>query len=64
VHSATRLEISSDKLVERDVAKSLSHKVNKNIALNASLSDKVESSPKALKSRKEDSSPKDPPMKR
>jgi phage FluMu gp28-like protein len=41
---------------ERDVAKSLSHKVNKNVALNASSSDKVESSPKALKSRKKDSS--------
>jgi hypothetical protein len=43
-------------LVERDVAKSLSDKVNKNVALNASSSDKVESSPKALKSKKEDSS--------
>jgi hypothetical protein len=47
-------EILHQKLVERDVAKSLSHKVNKNVALNASSSDKVESSPKALKSRKED----------
>jgi hypothetical protein len=43
-------------LVERDVAKSFSHKVNKNVALNASSSDKVESSPKELSSRKEDSS--------
>jgi hypothetical protein len=41
-------------LVERDVAKSLSHKVNKNIAPNAISSDKVESSPKILRSRKED----------
>jgi hypothetical protein len=49
-------EILHQELVERDVAKSLSHKVNKNVALNASSSDKVESSPKALKSNKEDSS--------
>jgi hypothetical protein len=49
-------EILHQELVERDVAKSLSHKVNKNVALNASSSDKVESSPKALKSRKKDSS--------
>jgi hypothetical protein len=41
-------EILHQELVERDVAKSLSHKVNKNVALNASSSDKVESSPKAL----------------
>jgi hypothetical protein len=43
-------------LVERDMAKSFSHKMNKNIALNAISSDKVESRPKALKSKKEDSS--------
>jgi hypothetical protein len=43
-------------LVERDVAKSLNHKVNKNVALNVGSSDKVESSPKTLKSGKEDSS--------
>jgi hypothetical protein len=49
-------EIHHQELVDRDVAKSLSYKVSKNIALNASSSDKVESSPKALKSRKEDSS--------
>jgi hypothetical protein len=49
-------EILHQELVERDVAKSLSHKVNKNVAFNPSSSDKVESSPKALKSRKEDSS--------
>ncbi|PUZ66511.1 hypothetical protein GQ55_3G316900 [Panicum hallii var. hallii] len=49
-------EILHQELVERDVAMSFSHKVNKNVALNASSSDKVESSPKALKSRKEDSS--------
>jgi hypothetical protein len=49
-------EILHQKLVGRDAAKSLSHKVNKNVALNASSNDKVESSPKALKSRKEDSS--------
>jgi hypothetical protein len=49
-------EILHLELVERDVAKSFSHKVNKNVALNASSSDKIESSPKALKSRKEDSS--------
>jgi hypothetical protein len=47
-------EIFHQELVERDVAKSLSHKVNKNVALNASSNDKVESSPKALKPRKED----------
>jgi hypothetical protein len=45
-------------LVEWDVAKSLSHKVNENVALNASSSEKVESCPKALRSRKEDSSDK------
>jgi hypothetical protein len=45
-------EILHQELVERDVAKSLIHKVNKSVALNASSSDKVESSPKALKSRK------------
>jgi hypothetical protein len=49
-------EILHQELVERDVAKSLSHKLNKNVALNASSSDKVESSPKTLKSTKEDSS--------
>jgi hypothetical protein len=49
-------EILHQELVERDVAMSLSHKVNKNLALNSSSSDKVESSPKALKSKKEDSS--------
>jgi hypothetical protein len=43
-------------LVERDVGKSLIHKMNKSVALNASSSDKVESSPKALKSKKEGSS--------
>jgi hypothetical protein len=42
-------EILHQELVERDVAKSLSRKVNKNVALNTSLSDKVESSPKVLK---------------
>jgi hypothetical protein len=49
-------EILHQELVERDVAKSLSHKVNKNVALNASSSDKVESSPNVLKIKKEDSS--------
>jgi hypothetical protein len=49
-------EIPHQELVERDVAKSLSHKMNKNVLLNVSSSDKVESSPKALKSKKEDSS--------
>jgi hypothetical protein len=49
-------EILHQELVERDVAKSLSHKVNKNVASNASSSDKVESSPKDLKTKKEDSS--------
>jgi hypothetical protein len=48
-------EILHQELVEKDVAKSLSHKMNKNVAFNASSSDKVESSPKALRSRKEDS---------
>jgi hypothetical protein len=47
-------EILYQDLVERDVAKSLSHKMNKGVALNASSSDKVESSPNALKSKKED----------
>jgi hypothetical protein len=49
-------EILHQELVDRDVAKSLSHKMNKNVALNTSSSDKVESSLKALKKRKEDSS--------
>jgi hypothetical protein len=49
-------EIIHQELVERDVAMSLSYKVNKIVALTASSSDKVESSPKALKSKKEDSS--------
>jgi hypothetical protein len=49
-------EILHQKLVQRDVAKSLSHKVNNNVALNASSSDKVESSPKLLRSRMEGSS--------
>jgi hypothetical protein len=52
-------EILHQELVERDVVKSLSHKINKNVALSASLSDNVESSPKALKSNKEDSSDED-----
>jgi hypothetical protein len=38
------------------VAKSLSHKINRNVALNANSSDKVESSLKTLKSKKEGSS--------
>jgi hypothetical protein len=37
-------EILHQELVERDVAKSLGHKVNKNASLNASPNDKVESS--------------------
>jgi hypothetical protein len=49
-------EIIHQELVERDVAMSLSYKVNKIVALTASSSDKVESSPKTLKSKKEDSS--------
>jgi hypothetical protein len=49
-------EILHQELVERDVAKSLSHKINKNVVLNATSSGKVESSPKTLKSNKEDSS--------
>jgi hypothetical protein len=49
-------EILHQELVEIDVAKSLSHKITKNVALNASSSDKVESSPKVLMSKKEDSS--------
>jgi hypothetical protein len=49
-------EILHQELVERDVAKLFSYKVNKNVTLNDSSSDNVESSPKALKSRKEDSS--------
>ncbi|RCV30769.1 hypothetical protein SETIT_6G121900v2 [Setaria italica] len=48
-------EILHQKLVERDVAKSLSMRMNKSLALNASSSTMIESSPKALKSKKEDS---------
>jgi hypothetical protein len=57
-------EILHQELVERDVAKSLSHKINKNAVLNASSSDKVESSPKATKSKKEDSSVEGSPMRK
>ena len=49
-------EILHQELVERDVAKSLSHKITKNVALNATPSIPVESSSKAIKSTKEDSS--------
>ncbi|XP_072149538.1 uncharacterized protein [Setaria viridis] len=49
-------EILHQELVERDVAKSLSLRMNKSVALNASSSVMVETSPKALKSKKEDSS--------
>uniref|UniRef100_K3ZBZ5 CCHC-type domain-containing protein n=1 Tax=Setaria italica TaxID=4555 RepID=K3ZBZ5_SETIT len=48
-------EILHQELVERDVAKSLSMRMNKSLALNASSSTMIESSPKALKSKKEDS---------
>jgi hypothetical protein len=34
-------EILHQELVERDVAKLLSHKINKNVALNASSSDNI-----------------------
>jgi nucleoside-triphosphatase THEP1 len=56
-------EILHQELVERDVAMSLSHKVNKNVVLNASSSDRVGSGPKALKLRKEDSSDEGSTMK-
>ena len=49
-------EIIHQELVERDVAKSLSHKVTKSVALNATPSIPIEKSSKALKSTKEDSS--------
>jgi hypothetical protein len=52
-----RSEILHQELVERDVAKSLSHKMNKSMALNATTSYKVESSYKALTETKQ-------PMKR
>jgi len=49
-------EILHQELVERDVAKSLSHKMTKSVALNATRSIPVESSSKAIKSTKEESS--------
>ena len=49
-------EILHQELVERDVAKSLSHKMTKSVALNATPSIPVESSSKAIKSKKEESS--------
>ena len=49
-------EILHQELVERDVAKSLSHKMTKSVALNATPSIPVESSSKAIKSTKEDPS--------
>ncbi|RCV25557.1 hypothetical protein SETIT_5G176100v2 [Setaria italica] len=49
-------EILHQKLVERDVAKSLSMRMNKSLALNASSSQMIEPSPKALKAKNEESS--------
>ncbi|RCV10442.1 hypothetical protein SETIT_2G112800v2 [Setaria italica] len=49
-------EILHQELVERDVAKSLSVRMKKSVSLNVSSSAMIESSPKALKSKKEDSS--------
>uniref|UniRef100_K4A379 CCHC-type domain-containing protein n=1 Tax=Setaria italica TaxID=4555 RepID=K4A379_SETIT len=49
-------EILPQELVDRDVEKSLSMRMNKSLALNASSSTMIESSLKALKSKKEDSS--------
>jgi hypothetical protein len=49
-------EILHQELVEWDVTKSLSHKMAKSVALNATPSIPVESSSKAIKSTKEDSS--------
>ena len=49
-------EILHQESVERDVAKSLSYKVTKSVALNATPSIPVELSSKAIKSTKEDSS--------
>uniref|UniRef100_K3XSZ9 CCHC-type domain-containing protein n=1 Tax=Setaria italica TaxID=4555 RepID=K3XSZ9_SETIT len=49
-------EILHQELVERDVAKLVSIRMNKSLALNASSSTMSESSPKALKVKKEDSS--------
>ena len=46
-------EILHQELVERDVAKSLSHKVTKSVALNATPSIPVESSSKASSQPKE-----------
>ena len=49
-------EILHQELVERDVTKSLSHKMTKSVALNATPSIPVESSSKAIKQTKEESS--------
>ena len=49
-------EILHQELVERDVVKSLSHKMTKSVALNATPSIPVESSSKAIKPTKEESS--------
>ena len=49
-------EILHQELVERDVAKSLSHKVNTNVSFNVTPCLKVDSSSKAPKSKKAESS--------
>jgi hypothetical protein len=49
-------EILHQELVDQDVEKSLSLKMNKSLALNASSSEVVEVKPKASKTKKEDTS--------
>jgi hypothetical protein len=49
-------EILHQELVDQDVEKSLSLKMNKSLALNASSSEVVEVKPKTSKTKKEDTS--------
>jgi hypothetical protein len=49
-------EILHQELVDQDVEKSLSLKMNKSLALNASFSEVVEVKPKTSKTKKEDTS--------
>ena len=57
-------EILHQELVEKVVEKSLSMKANKSLALNASSSEVVEAKLKAPKSRHEDTSEKEVPMRK
>jgi hypothetical protein len=57
-------EILHQELVERDVAKSLSHKMNKNVALNASSSERLNQTPRLSSQIRKIQVMKLPPMKK